>query len=387
MHRPSSFRRLISRLLIAGAIVLVAFPVGVLAYLYTLSVPTSTPVKNIRELLDISASHDTTIHIGDQQFIIKKGEVANWTEIYTRDYTGKQDVRFTDAIDTYVLTLANETNKSPVDAKFIITNGTATILVPAENGLELNLSKATAQLRDGLLANESDITLTPEVTEPAITADKINALGVNDRIAVGTSDFSGSTLARIQNIKVGIKIYNGYIIKPNGRFSFDAVLGDVTASQGYVPEKVIKDGKIEYEYGGGLCQVSTTLFRAAINAGFPILERVNHAFPVHYYEPQGFDATIYPGSADLQFTNDTAGPVLLEAHITGHTLTFEIYGTADGRKVSVDGPYQYDQQPDGSLKAYFTRTIQFANGASTSRRFDSVYKSPHLFPTDPNPYQ
>ncbi len=387
MSRSPHFRILVSRLAIAGAIVLVAFPLGVLAYLYTLSPPILAPVKNIKELLDRAASHDTTIHVGDRQFIIKKGEVAGWTESYTRDYTGEKDVRFTDALNTYILKLADETNQSPVDAKFTIVNGTATILVPAQNGLELNVPTATAELRNGLLANESEITLTPEITEPAITADKINSLGINDLIATGESNFTGSTLARIQNIKVSSKIYNGYIIKPNETFSFNTVLGDVTASQGYVPEKVIVGNSIQYQYGGGICQVSTTLFRAAIMAGFPIVERKPHAFPVHYYEPQGFDATIYPGSSDLRFINDTPGPVLVQTHITGKNLIFEIYGKSDGRVVTMDGPYQYDQQPDGSLKAYFTRTIQFADGASTSRRFDSVYKSPHLFPTDPNPYQ
>lgn len=387
MSRSPSFKTLVSRLIIAGAIILVAFPLGVLAYLRTLTTPAPVSVKNIASLINQASSHDTTIHIGTSNFIIKKGVVVGWIESYTRDYTGKKDARFTNDLDLYVVKLANETNRNPIDAKFVIDNGTATVLIPAQNGLELNVTTAISKIKNGLLANESEITLTPEITEPAITAETINSLGINDRIAVGESNFSGSTLARIQNIKVSSKIYNGYIIKPNETFSFNTVLGDVTASQGYVPEKVIIGNSLQYQYGGGICQVSTTLFRAAIMAGFPIVERKPHAFPVHYYDPQGFDATIYPGSSDLKFINDTPGPVLIQTHITGKNIFFEIYGKSDGRVVTMDGPYQYDKQPNGAMKAYFTRTITFADGASSSHIFNSVYKSPNLFPTNPNPYQ
>ncbi len=386
MPRSPHFRTLVSRLIIAGAIILICFPLGVIAYLKTLSPQSSIPVENISALVDRASSHDTIVRIGDKTFLIKKGTLATWTETYTRDYTGQKDVRFTSALDTYVIGLAKSTDRNPVDAKFIIDNGTAVVITPAQKGQELNVSAATIELRRGFLANKTEIVLTPNITEPAITAEKINSLGLNGRIAVGESSFVGSTLARIQNIKVSSKKYNGLIIKPNEVFSFNANLGDVVASVGYVPEKVIKDGKIEYEYGGGICQVSTTLFRAAIRAGFPIVERKPHAFPVHYYEPQGFDATIYPGSSDLRFINDTAGPVLLQTHISGSNLIFEIYGKSDGRVVTVDGPYQYDIKPDGSMKAYFTRTINFTDGASTSKRFDSIYRSPNLFPTELNPY-
>ena len=387
MSRSLSFRKLISRLIIAGAIILVTFPLGILVYLRTLAPPPPVPVKNIASLINQASSHDTTIRIGNKKIIIKKGAIVNWTESYTRDYTGKKDVRFTTALDDYITNLAKSTSQMPIDAKFTINDGTAIILTPAQNGQELNISIAITELRKGLLANESEIVLMLEITEPAITADKISSLGINDRLAVGESNFTGSTLSRIQNIKVSSKKFNGLIVKPNETFSFNTILGEVVASTGYAPEKVIKNNKIEYEYGGGICQVSTTLFRAAILAGFPIVERKPHAFPVHYYDPQGFDATIYPGSSDLRFTNDTQGPVLVQTHITGKNIIFEIYGKSDGRVVTMNGPYQYDIQPDGAMKAYFTRIINFSDGASTSKTFNSTYKSPSLYPTEPNPYQ
>ncbi len=387
MFRSSSSRKFLSRLIIAGAVIIVGFPLGVLAYLHTLAPLPPAPVKNIASLVEQASNHDTTVNINNKKFIIKKGTVASWTESYTRDYTGEKDVRFTKALENYVSGLAKNTNRIPVDAKFTINDGAAVILTPAQNGQELNILTATAELRQGLIANKSEVTLTPENTEPAITAEKISSLGINDRLAVGESNFTGSTLARIQNIKVSSKKYNGLIIRQGETFSFNTILGDVDSSTGYLPEKVIKAGKIEYEYGGGICQVSTTLFRATILAGLPIVERKPHAFPVYYYNPQGFDATIYPGSSDLRFINDTPGPILVQTHITGKNLIFEIYGKSDGRIVAMNGPYQYDIQPDGAMKAYFTRVINFADGASTSKTFYSNYRSPSLYPTEPNPYQ
>lgn len=386
MFRSPSFRRLLYRLTIAGVVILITFPIGIFAYLHNLPSWETKEVKNIKAAIVQANTHDTTIMVSNRKFIIKKGEISTWTEEYTRKYSGLKDVRFSDAPTNYVKTLANKTDREPTDAKFTITDGTAVVFIPAQNGQRLDVNRADVELRRGILADKTEITLTPEIIPPAITAEKIESLGLNDRIAIGESNFSGSTLARIQNIKVSSKKYNGHIIKAGEAFSFNTILGEVEASTGYAPEKVIKAGKIEYEYGGGICQVSTTLFRAAFAAGFPILERKNHAFPVHYYEPQGFDATIYPGVSDLRFVNNTDKSVLIQTHITGTKIFFEIYGTSDGRKVAVDGPYQFDQQLDGSMKAYVNRTITYPDGITKQDRINSNYKSPSLYPTEVNPY-
>ena len=145
---------------------------------------------------------------------------------------------------------------------------------------------------------------------------------------------------------------------------------------GYQPELVIKGGQTIPEYGGGLCQLSTTVFRAAILAGLPITERRPHSFPVKYYNPQGFDATIYPGVTDLKFINDTGKHILLQTRIDGTQLIVEFYGSNDGRQVAMDGPYQYDQKANGSMKAYFIRTISYPNGEKKEERFNSNYQPP-----------
>ncbi len=206
-------------------------------------------------------------------------------------------------------------------------------------------------------------------------------------LARGESNFTGSPKNRTHNINVGSKKFNGILVKPGEEFSFNKLLGPVDASSGYLPELVIKKGTLVPEYGGGLCQVSTTLFRAAVLAGLPILERHPHALPVHYYNPQGFDATIYPGVSDLRFKNDTPGYILIQSEITGSQMNFEIYGTNDGRKVTLDGPNQYDIKPNGSLKAILTRTILYPDGTEKKDVFQSSYKAPGSFPVVTNPLE
>src|SRR4029077_4231542 len=122
---------------------------------------------------------------------------------------------------------------------------------------------------------------------------------------------------RIHNITVGAAKFNGLIIKPGEEFSLKHSLVDVDDKHGFLPELVIKPEGVTPEFGGGLCQVSSTSFRAAMNAGFPITARRNHSFAVRYYAPQGTDATIYPGSSDLRFVNNLSSHALIETRIVG----------------------------------------------------------------------
>jgi hypothetical protein len=164
-----------------------------------------------------------------------------------------------------------------------------------------------------------------------------------------------------------------------------------------LPELVIRRDKGTVpELGGGLCQVSSTTFRAAMQAGLPITQRRNHSYAVQYYAPQGTDATIYPGVIDLKFTNDTPGSILVWPYFKDdNTLIFDFYGTKDSREVILDKPYSYDRKPDGSMKASWTRTVK-KGGKENKETFRSVYLPPALFhkqeqfvnnPASPTPTQ
>jgi vancomycin resistance protein YoaR len=194
---------------------------------------------------------------------------------------------------------------------------------------------------------------------------------------------------------------NGTIIKPGEVFSFNKAVGDISVFNGYRQAYVISGGKTVLGDGGGVCQVSTTLFRAALDAGLPIVERNPHAYRVSYYEAEtgpGIDAAIYTPNVDLKFKNDTPNHLLIQTYVDLQTnrLTFALYGTPDDREVSISKPvitsetpapepsYQDDPTlPKGEVKqvdfaasganVYFTRTVT-KDGDTKTDKFSSNYR-------------
>lgn len=212
----------------------------------------------------------------------------------------------------------------------------------AKYGKVLEREKAVAFVKKAISEGVSRIELPIRIIDPIVTVDdeQLKEMGVQELVSIGESDFSGSTYARMQNIEVGADRFNGFLIPQGEVASFNDQLGPVGPAQGYVPELVILGPKVDKEYGGGLCQVSSTAFRSALLAGVPIMERYPHSFAVSYYEPWGTDATIYPGSKDLKFQNDTDGALLMQTAMDRDTkkLRFLLYGTKDNRKVKMFGP-------------------------------------------------
>jgi vancomycin resistance protein YoaR len=244
--------------------------------------------------------------------------------------------------------IAQEIDRSPVDAKLRIENGRATIFTPSRDGFRVKRTKTAQDIADAFERRLSDISvnevaLTVEIIKPAVRTETINDLGIKELVGKGTTSFAGSPQNRIHNITVGAASFNGLLIKPGETFSTIAALGQVDASTGYRAELVIKEDRLIPETGGGLCQVSTTLFRAVLSAGLEIVERKNHSFRVRYYEPPiGMDATIYDPAPDLKFRNDTPGYILIQTKIEGTKLTFEFYGTKDGRVATTTTPLVYN---------------------------------------------
>lgn len=174
-------------------------------------------------------------------------------------------------------------------------------------------------------------------------SDGLKMLGIETLIGTGRSAFAGSPPNRIHNIGVGMGKYNGRLIPPGETFSFNEFVGPVNAAGGYLPELVIKPEGTIPEYGGGLCQVSSTIYRVALMSGLPIVERSPHSYAVSYYAQiygYGLDATIYIGVHDVKFTNDTPGHILIQAYAEGTQAFFKFYGTDDGRTIEMEGPYQ-----------------------------------------------
>lgn len=332
--------------------------------------------------------HPLLIPSSGETFKIPTETLSSWIENYDRAYTQRQELRPNLAkITDYLSAIAQKLDRQPVNAKLDYRDGKIVEFSFPQNGLSLNIGKTSANISAAMFSGSDRAGLVFDVIEPAITLEKINNLGITGILGHGESDFTGSSADRIHNIKISAKLFNGVLIGPGEKFSFNQILGLVDGSTGYRQEFVIKNHTVLKEFGGGVCQVSTTAFRAAILAGLPILERHPHAIPVHYYNPQGFDATVYPGSADLQFQNDTANNILIQTKISGTKIYFDLYGATDGRKVSMSEPTIYESDPDGSMKTIFTRTIEYADGKTKTEKFRSAYKSPEKFPTLRNPLE
>lgn len=240
-----------------------------------------------------------------------------------------------------------------------------------ENGKTVPVDKLVAAM-ELALNNEIETVPIPVVIEqaPLTISDDLKELGIRELLATGHSAYRGSPQNRMYNIDLGIKKYNGLLIAPGEEFSFNKYLGEVDGASGFKVEKVIKQNKIEYEYGGGICQVSTTLYRAALLAGLEITEQRPHSWVVSYYGQSmghGLDATIYPGSVDLKFLNDTPGHILIQAYTDGAEAYFKLYGTSDGRTAELAGPY------GGGLTYRWERFLT-KNGQTTKEDLWSRYR-------------
>ena len=289
-----------------------------------------------------------------------------------------------DKIKEYLLKISYDINKPATDAQLKISSSTAILFIPDRPGFEIKTEKTIEQINNNILSLEPNkrINIIVDKSLPKITLGQTNNLGVNALISQGTSNFYGSSKNRIHNIKTGAATLNGIIIKPNEEFSFNSFINETGPEQGYLQEMVIKKDKTILEYGGGLCQVSTTIFRAAIKAGLEITQRRPHAFPVGYYNPQGFDATVYSPWTDLRFINNTPNHILVQSIVSGSQITFNFYGTNDGRDVKVKGPYVLEKKEDGSMKTVFTQEVYRKGELINKHEFYSNYKSPDLYPVE-----
>ena len=288
-------------------------------------------------------------------------------------------------VDSVLTDIASHVDIPATDALFQFNNGRVTNFRPSASGRQLNIQEANARITKALYTNTFSVQLPIETILPSITTDKVNTFGITQLIGTGYSEFAGSIPGRIHNVILAASRLNGVLIKPGETFSFNDTIGDISAATGYQSAYIIKDGHTILGDGGGVCQVSTTLFRAALNAGLPIIERHAHDYRVHYYEEGGFapglDATVYNPTDDLKFTNDTNTSILIQSITDANnlSLTFTLYGTNDGRKAQITNQQLWDvtspppdlYQEDPTLPRGTIRQVDFsAWGAKAS--FDYI---------------
>lgn len=251
------------------------------------------------------------------------------------------------------------------DGEIGYQNGYVSFSNNIKEGIALDIEKTinlTEQLINTSLEDEITMVDLPLIREKPVLkiAEELKEQGITELLVQGISDFTLSSYSRINNVKAGLNRFTGRLIDPGKRVSFNAILGPVNGAMGYLPEMVIKGNKNEEEYGGGLCQVSSTVYRAAMLAGFEIVKRRPHSYLVQYYHPAGSDATIYPPYPDVVFINNTDHKILLQTYTEGVKAFVNIYGSDDGRQVHLKGPFIYDMYP--APPAQYVRTSTLPTG-------------------------
>lgn len=282
-------------------------------------------------------------------------------------------------VGIFLESLKGEIETRPENARFQVKDDRIEVLKPSVVGRDLLIEASYNELVEKSKSNDRTLTLRTKEVGAEINQENIDKLGIRELVGIGESNFAGSPQNRIHNINTAVEKLNGTFIGPQETYSIVENIGEVNAEAGYLPELVIKENKTIPEYGGGLCQVSTTLFRAAIYSGFRITERQSHSYAVSYYEPHGMDSTIYIPHPDLRFVNDTNHTVLLQAEISDYNLTFKFYGTKDGREVGIEGPFYWNRGGDGSFKARFSQVVKMPDGIERKDEFKSYYDSPDKY--------
>lgn len=273
---------------------------------------------------------------------------------FKEDYSGEKIASFSNQ-------LALEIDQPAQNAlfKFLSEEGNQARVVefqPAKNGRKLNQNETNKLIKMMLKqleekdVKELTLDLPLDLLEPQIKNENVNDFGIKELLGKGESWFFGSSASRIHNLQLASKKINGILVAPGETFSLNQALGDVSSQTGYQQAWIIKDGRTVLGDGGGVCQVSTTLFRAVLNAGLPVIERRAHAYRVSYYEQNyqvGVDATVFAPSSDFKFNNDTPAYILIQTFVDPVKMyaRYELYGTWDGREVYISPSRIWDQTP------------------------------------------
>ena len=317
------------------------------------------------QLLDLSAQADTARQILSQPLTLTMPNTADSGPfVYNPEVLANLVVaqRVQDGDPKHIQVLLNprglkdlltpvkeQVDRLPADAKFIFNDqtGQLDLMEDSRVGRALDIDASIKSINEAIARGEHTVPLVVNEAQPRVAATATGQeLGITQLIWAETSYFYGSSAERMQNIEAAAKQYHGILVAPGETFSMGEHLGDVSLDNGFAEALIIYGGRTIKGVGGGVCQVSTTLFRAVFNAGFPIVERTPHAYRVGYYEQNasggvdprlaGLDATVYFPLVDFKFTNDSPYWILMETYMGSSSLTWKFYSTSDGRSVTYD---------------------------------------------------
>lgn len=361
--------------------------------------------RTIQQMLQgpvaVTADGETfTLEVADIAALVRVNRVAGGEQSDTLSVSlddGPIKARLTE--------IADATGRAPTHPRVAWNGGNLKITRPGKPGLRLDESASLGLITSAIQGSNRAVDLPfIEVDSPANEAT-LGQLGIKELISVGRSDYSGSAAYRITNIGVGMQKLDGILLAPGEEFSFNNNVGDIDAANGFVEGYAIVQNRTQLEFGGGICQDSTTMYRAAFWAGLPITERKEHRFYISWYDKYaypdgvsgpGMDATIFTGVQDLKFVNDTGNWLLIETSADhGRTLAeVRIYGTKPNRTVEaswqvvkrVPAPTAPRYIPDRAIPPGGRKQTDTARGGMTIEVYrtiteNGVARKPELFRT------
>lgn len=352
---------------------------------------------------------------GPQRFSADPARVRGWftlTPTTLADGSVDLDIELDqDQVKTFVGGIAKQLDQKAFDGSLDWDRAASKVVVlqasqpGQEVDVEAGVGAVVAALGAPVSAAESgapapqEVVLPVAVVLPKVDTTRVAEMGIVELVSEGTSNYGGSPRERVHNIVNAASKFGHVVVAPGEEFSFNQNVGDVNSANGFIDALVIAGDRTAVGIGGGVCQVSTTAFRAAYNGGFPIVERWAHGYVVGWYGKPGLDASIFTPNVDFRFKNDTGHYILIKSswNEAKATLTFSIYGTKPDRTIEISEPVISNRQPapppsyqeDASLKpgqikqvdwakegmdAVVTRTIRYGDGKVKQEKLVSKYR-------------
>jgi vancomycin resistance protein YoaR len=379
-------------------------------------------VESPPQIMDVSAQADAARQIlsaplqlylpnavqGDPgPWIFEPSILAGMLTVKRVDKSGQAEVQVgleIGAFSKLLIPIAGQVDRKAKDAKFYFDVSTRQlVLIENSNiGRTTDVPATITAINDALFVGGHSVPLVVKEEQPRIAGtDTADSLGIRELVSSETSYFRGSNAERMQNIEIAAARFQGVFVAPGETFSMGEVLGDVSLDNGFAEAWIIYGGRTIKGVGGGVCQVSTTLFRTVFFAGFPIVERHSHAYRVSYYEQTatardpflaGMDATVYFPLVDFEFVNDTPYWLLMETifNPNSQSLTWKFYSTLDGRSVSLEasGPRNITPAPpplfelNPELKKNQIKQVDWAADGADATIVRTVWKNGAVYFTD-----
>ena len=335
---------------------------------------------------------------------IQKGEVTThsitktWTVPAQHVARTKKYGKVTSNLTPLLNQIERQVNaRKPLPATFRNVKGSW--VATDQNGWTFDRDGTKANLLKAIKSGKGTAQVAYKLNKPQRSVQLLAQRGVLWHVATGSSSYAGSPAFREKNILVGASKLDNFFIAPGHVFDFNEEIGQIDASTGFVKGFVISGGTLAKEDGGGICQVSTTIFRGLYKAGLPIVERHEHSHRVKYYDPVGFEATVYAPAKNLRMKNDTGKHLFIQAgwDRSAQTLRFDVFGANTGRTVNISKPvitnfkpakkpsYTADQSvrpgarrlldtPMQGMTSVLTRTIKQGGKVISKDTLKSVYE-------------